>query len=105
MFYESISIDFGNIFHKLKPILEYLFIIKIGYSKEGIHTDNKGSALHNIELSKARATSVMSFLKDKGITDERLSIKYFGETAPLNNNNTPYGRKANRRVEIKFVSL
>lgn len=68
------------------------------------HTDNIGTDKSNLSLSKARAKAVKNFLVNNGISGNRLSIKYFGETEPIDNNNTLSGRKANRRVEIKFIN-
>lgn len=68
------------------------------------HTDNIGAPDSNLILSKARAISVKNFLVNNGIDKNRLSIKSFGEARPIDSNNTSSGRKANRRVEIKFNS-
>ncbi len=67
------------------------------------HTDNVGSEASNMELSKQRALSVKKYIVNQGIPTERISIKYFGESRPVKGNDTPEGRKANRRVEIKFI--
>jgi len=66
------------------------------------HTDNIGTDADNITLSKQRAENVKNYLISKGISSQRVSIKYFGESHPVSDNNSPKGRKANRRVEIMF---
>ncbi len=75
------------------------------------HTDDVqiGSALidrfpTNWELSTARATAVVRFLQEKGnIAPERLTASGFGFYRPVATNETPEGRKQNRRIEIILV--
>jgi chemotaxis protein MotB len=75
------------------------------------HTDNVqiGSALldrfpTNWELSTARATAVVRFLQEKGnIAPERLTASGFSFYQPIVENETPEGRKQNRRIEIILV--
>ena len=64
------------------------------------HTDNVGSDASNLELSEARAASVMAALIDMGIDASRLTATGVGETTPLEDNGTPEGRAINRRVEF-----
>ena len=66
------------------------------------HTDNIGSESTNMILSKKRAESVKHYLTSKGISSDRIKIKYFGESCPVADNTTAKGRKSNRRVEIVF---
>jgi outer membrane protein OmpA-like peptidoglycan-associated protein len=67
------------------------------------HTDNVGDDNANMVLSQKRAEALKAYLISKGITSERLNVFYFGETRPIADNNTPEGRKKNRRVEMKIV--
>lgn len=67
------------------------------------HTDNIGSLENNLTLSKKRALAVKQLLVQMGIEAERISIDYFGEEKPVADNSTEDGRKANRRVELKFI--
>ena len=75
------------------------------------HTDNVqiGSALldrfpTNWELSTARATAVVRFLQEKGnIAPRRLTASGFSFYQPVASNETPEGRKQNRRIEIILV--
>jgi len=64
------------------------------------HTDTRGSATHNEELSRRRAEAVMGFLVEQGIPAERISALGRGESQPIAPNDTPEGRANNRRVEI-----
>jgi outer membrane protein OmpA-like peptidoglycan-associated protein/WD40 repeat protein/uncharacterized protein YegL len=65
------------------------------------HTDDAGSDTYNLNLAKARAAAVMNYLIKNGASKENLSIKFFGEKAPVAPNTTEEGRALNRRVEIK----
>jgi len=68
------------------------------------HTDSQGGRTHNVALSEARATSVMSRLIMVGQVDPtRLSAKGFGPDLPIADNKTPAGRELNRRVEFMII--
>ena len=67
------------------------------------HTDNVGNEDKNMVLSKKRAESVKKFLVAQGVDETHLIIKFFGETAPIADNNTAEGRQKNRRVEMKII--
>lgn len=64
------------------------------------HTDNQGDDDYNLALSLARARAVEDFLITKGIAADRLQSEGFGETQPLESNETESGRATNRRVEF-----
>ncbi len=68
------------------------------------HTDSKGSDEYNMKLSQKRAESVVNYLINKGISSDRLIAKGYGETQPIDTNDTEEGRQNNRRVEFKIVS-
>ncbi len=67
------------------------------------HTDNTGSAAHNLTLSQQRADGVKAQLVIMGIDPSLLSTKGFGDSKPISDNNTTEGRANNRRVE--FVKM
>ncbi len=72
------------------------------------HTDNvpiKHSGWKsNWELSTARATSVIHYLiNEKGVAPQRLAAIGYGEFRPVTSNDTPEGRRKNRRVEIVIM--
>jgi len=67
------------------------------------HTDDRGDAAHNTDLSKRRAQSVMQWLTDHGIAAARLTAEGYGPTRPIADNRTLYGRAKNRRVEFHIV--
>jgi type IX secretion system PorP/SprF family membrane protein len=67
------------------------------------HTDAKGQEAYNVNLSKNRVNAVKEFLVANGIKDDRIKINHFGENKPKAENETPEGRKINRRVDIYFI--
>jgi chemotaxis protein MotB len=75
----------------------------------GGHTDNVGIGLEfqgrfksNWELSTARATSVLHYLRSKhNVPPDRIAAVGYGEYRPIADNSTPEGRNANRRVVIE----
>ncbi len=68
------------------------------------HTDNEGDDKSNQVLSEARAKAVYQYLVGRGIETARLTYTGMGETQPIADNNTPEGRKQNRRTEFKVIS-
>jgi chemotaxis protein MotB len=54
-------------------------------------------------LSVARATTVVRFLQDVGVTPERMIAAGRGEYSPVAPNDTPEGRQKNRRIEIMVI--
>lgn len=64
------------------------------------HTDNRGSAKHNMDLSQSRAESVRDWLVEHGVDASMLEAKGYGETRPLVPNITPANRARNRRVQF-----
>jgi len=72
------------------------------FSIEG-HTDNQGNKAINQPLSERRAAAVKAWLEGKGIAADRLQSKGWGDSKPIDKNDTPEGRANNRRVE--FVKI
>ena len=70
----------------------------------GGHTDNVpiqySNWKSNWELSAARATNVLHYLEEKGVSPRRLSATGYGEYRSVTSNKTSVERAENRRVEI-----
>jgi OmpA-OmpF porin, OOP family len=65
------------------------------------HTDNVGTLEANMDLSKRRAESVISYLVSKHSIDaNRLKGGGIGPLAPVASNKTDEGKAKNRRVEL-----
>jgi outer membrane protein OmpA-like peptidoglycan-associated protein len=67
------------------------------------HTDDVGSNEHNFRLSNKRAASVVSYLTENAIPQERLQSKGYGELQPIVPNDSEENRAKNRRVEIRII--
>jgi len=65
------------------------------------HTDSYGADEDNFTLSVARAESVSTYLMENSpVSPTRVSSVGFGETKPIANNETPEGRRKNRRIDV-----
>ncbi len=69
----------------------------------GGHTDDRGKDIYNLDLSQRRVDSVRSYLIGKGVSEDRLVAKGYGETRPIEPNTTAEGRATNRRVEFDIL--
>jgi len=69
------------------------------------HTDNRGAKWFNKRLSELRAESVKEYLvKKKGISPSRIQTAGFGDSRPIADNATEFGRALNRRTEVVIVA-
>ncbi len=64
------------------------------------HTSSEGDENYNLTLSNNRALSVSTFLKNKGISSNRLKTEGKGSSSPIATNDTEENRKLNRRIEF-----
>jgi len=65
------------------------------------HADSQGDELYNLALSKRRAQAVKDFLVNAyQVPARQLLIKAYGESKPIESNETERGRQLNRRVEF-----
>jgi chemotaxis protein MotB len=94
---------------KIKRIASVLMQYGLDMRVEG-HSDNvpihNAAFASNWDLSTARAMAVAMMLIDEaGFDPRRMSIAGYGEYHPTASNDTPEGRRANRRVDIVVVSV
>ena len=54
----------------------------------------------NLTLSSRRAGAVVTYLVSQGVNANIISAKGFGDTHPVDSNDTPEGRAKNRRIVI-----
>lgn len=105
----GITFDTGkaNIKPNFNPVLSDIANVMSKYPETKIevqgHTDNVGSDADNLRLSQLRAQSVSSALSAQGVDSSRIQSVGYGESMPAATNDTPAGREANRRVEIKII--
>jgi len=65
------------------------------------HTDSDGADDYNMTLSQKRSESVRTYLiANYKIAADRLESKGWGESKPIDTNDTPEGKANNRRVEL-----
>ncbi|WP_051216345.1 OmpA family protein [Ferrimonas futtsuensis] len=64
------------------------------------HTDSRGEADYNQQLSERRAASVASYLVNQQIPYQRVAAVGYGESRPVADNINKAGRAQNRRVEL-----
>ncbi|WP_298532806.1 OmpA family protein [uncultured Algibacter sp.] len=96
---EESTISLNKIVKVLKENLEMKLMINA-------HTDNKGRESYNLNLSNKRAASAVKYILSKGISQDRLQSKGYGETQPLidcKSDCSDDDLQANRRIE--FVIL
>ncbi len=67
------------------------------------HTDDTGGAEFNLSLSKDRGYSARDYLVSKGINQSNISVIWHGSEKPIADNNNPYGRQLNRRIDVRLI--
>ncbi len=67
------------------------------------HTDFRGNATANMQLSQARVDAVKEYLVDQNVKKNRILTKAFGGTQPLSKENTEEAKARNRRVEVRVI--
>ncbi len=70
----------------------------------GGHTDSTGDESANQVLSMQRAESVVNYLSSKGVSQSNMSSKGYGQSRPVDTNDTDEGRQNNRRTELKITA-
>ena len=69
------------------------------------HTDSKGSDEYNQRLSQGRTQAVVDYLISQGVNARRLVAMGYGESKPVDTNETEEGRAKNRRVEFTVLKM
>jgi len=90
-------------YEELKDLLEYMTLKKTTEIEVAGHTDDVGDEEQNLILSQKRAVSVRAYLVKNGIDGSRITAKGYGESRPVDTNETPEGRKNNRRCEVNIL--
>lgn len=89
------------------PVLNQIATLLRGFEKYSVkvsgYTDNTGSPLRNVGLSRQQAFTLANYLWTQGIDTRLLSSIGYGDQAPIASNLTPQGRAANRRIEITLI--
>ena len=67
------------------------------------HTDNVGNDEYNLNLSQRRADAVRAYLTSRGVDKSRVLAVGYGESKPVDSNDTKDGRANNRRTEFEIT--
>jgi OOP family OmpA-OmpF porin len=68
------------------------------------HTDSRGQADDNMNLSLRRAFTVRTYLVQAGVNPDNLTVRGYGESSPKASNTTEAGQADNRRVELRVLN-
>jgi OmpA-OmpF porin, OOP family len=90
-------------FKELDELVEYLALRKAISIEIAGHTDNVGTPETNLKLSHERAIIVRAYLIKKGITENRIIAKGYGDSQPIALNDTDAGKQKNRRTEVRII--
>ena len=89
-----------------RGILDLVVDVMLSYSEARVnligHTDNIGTDAVNMRFGEVRALSAMRYLKEHGISADRISTDSKGENMPVASNDNSKGRAKNRRVEVSL---
>ena len=88
---------------KLDRLYERLLNNPLTQIELASHTDSIGSDENNMRLSQSRSNSVKKYIVDKGINENRIVAKGYGEKEPKESNKSAEGRAINRRTEVRTV--
>lgn len=101
----NIRPDAAEILDRLVKIMQDYPTLKIELSS---HTDSRGSDAYNMGLSQRRARAAVTYLVSRGIAEDRMVAKGYGETRLVNDcgNGVSCSREkhqANRRTEVTVL--
>ena len=101
--------DSANIESENYEILDEVYDFLMANPKVSIeiggHTNTIPPHSYCDELSARRASSVRSYIVDRGIVADRITYKGYGKREPLTEETSLAGRKKNQRVEVTILSL
>jgi outer membrane protein OmpA-like peptidoglycan-associated protein len=90
-------------FAELNKVVDFLQSNPTLEIEIGGHTDSKGTDEYNNTLSQGRSQSVVDYLVQQGIAESRLTARGYGESTPIDTNDTAEGQANNRRVEFTVL--
>ncbi len=92
-----------NSYKALNDLVEILKIKNTMVVEIQGHTDDVGKEEENLKLSQERAGEVRKYLISKGIEENRVSAKGYGQTMPIADNANDAGKSKNRRTSLKVI--
>lgn len=113
---ENIYYDFDK--HDIRPDAAIVLDEVVGILRDNptlkielsSHTDSRGSDSYNMGLSQRRANAAVEYIVSRGIAEDRLVAKGYGETRLVNgcSNDVPCSideHQANRRTEMEILEF
>ncbi len=105
----TFDVDQSDVKNQFVPTLGDVASILHDYPQTTVdvygHADATGSDAYNQALSERRALSVAALLINGGVIRERVIATGFGESQPVADNSTEWGRERNRRVEVRISAF
>ena len=80
------------------------FKFRIEGHTDSVDVDPRGPWEDNWQLSVERSRSILRYLTALGIPERRFQIAGFSSTMPISSDDTPEGRRNNRRVDIIIIN-
>jgi outer membrane protein OmpA-like peptidoglycan-associated protein len=105
LFQQSTPILLPESYDELEMVYDFLKLNPNVEIELSGHTDNGGKTKLNLKLSRDRVIRVKNYLVEKGIDARRIKGVGYGESRPIATNKTDAGRRLNRRVEFKIISV
>jgi outer membrane protein OmpA-like peptidoglycan-associated protein len=109
-FKEAVLFDFDSSYLKMaaQDKLQMMGDVLQRYPETNIivigHTDSFGSDAYNQRLSERRAYAVKNYLNTHGVAAGRMTAMGYGETSPVESNDSAAGRAQNRRVQVQIAA-
>ncbi|WP_120502564.1 OmpA family protein [Roseovarius sp. EL26] len=69
----------------------------------GGHTDSQGREEMNQQLSQTRAQTILNELRQRRVLTSKFTATGYGESQPIESNDSEAGREANRRIEFLLI--
>ncbi len=96
----DIDIAAGEVLDAIAEVLPTCLHVRM---EIGGHTDAQGGEVMNLNLSQARADAVLNGLLARGVLVSNLTARGYGESEPIETNDTEDGREQNRRIEFRLL--
>lgn len=103
----NFEFDSDRLTPEAKEILKQVAVTLKAYPDVNVeiagHTDSTGTDAYNLGLSEKRSIAVKNFLTTQTVDAARMTPNGYGESQPIDTNDTPEGQSKNRRVELRVI--
>jgi translation elongation factor P/translation initiation factor 5A len=109
--YGLLSETYFDSYNRLKPgaylMLDQILIFMNRHPNIGIeiavYTDSSGSPARNLSQSQLHAQMMVNYLVNRGVSNNRLVAKGYGDSKPIASNNVERERRLNRRIDFRLI--